>query len=258
MQLSHYQTPANALTERTILITGAGSGLGRALSLRLAALGATIILVGKTKKKLEEVYDEIEAQGSPQAAIFPMDLAKASEQDYAGLAHAVADNFTKLDGLILNAATLGQHGPVVHIELEQWQRAVQVNLTANFLFCKHFAGLLNIGEKSSLILVSDRLATHSRAYWSCYAAMKAAGENLIQTIADEWESNTRIYANTIQMPAMRTALRRQAFPAEDASSLPAPEQMTLPFEALCDPGQDWPRGNRLTWNFEDKTLSAAI
>ncbi len=255
MQLQNYQPQDGILTGRTILVTGAGSGLGRALSLRLARLGATIILVGKSKKKLEQVYDIIEAQDSPQAAIFPMDLAKAGEQDYVGLAHAVAENFTRLDGLILNAASLGQHGPVVHIELEQWQRAVQVNLSANFLFCKHFAGLLNVGDKSALIFVSDQLASRGRAYWSCYDAMKAATENLIQTSADEWEANTAIHANSIRLPAMQTMLRRQAFPAEDPTALPAPEDMTLPFVALCDPGQDWPRGQCLNWDFTAKSLS---
>jgi NAD(P)-dependent dehydrogenase (short-subunit alcohol dehydrogenase family) len=255
MKLTYYTPAPDILTGRTIMITGAGSGLGRALSLQLAQLGATIILVGKTKKKLEQVYDAIESQGSPQAAIFPMDLARAPEEEYFGLAHAVADNFTKLDGLILNAATLGQHGPVMHIELEQWQRAIQVNLTSNLLFCKHFAGLLNAGEKSSLIHISDQLVAQPRAYWSCYSTMKCATENLIQTVAQEWETNTAIYANSVELPAMQTPLRRQAFPAEDASVLPAPETMTLPFIALCDPGQVWPRGQRLNWDFQDKTLS---
>jgi NAD(P)-dependent dehydrogenase (short-subunit alcohol dehydrogenase family) len=255
MQLQQYHAQPEALADRTILITGAGAGLGRALALRLAKLGATIILVGKTKKKLEQVYDEIEALGSPQPAIFPMDLGKATEEEYFGLAHAVADNFTKLDGLILNAASLGQHGPVVHIELEQWHRAIQVNLTANFLFCKHFAGLLNVGAKSSLIFVSDTHSQHGRAYWSCYDTMKVAVENFIQTVADEWEANTSIHANSVSIPAMQSTLRRQAFPAEDPSGLPTPDLMTLPFEALCDPGQSWPRGKRLHWDSESKILS---
>ena len=255
MELTNYQPTPQVLKDRTILITGAGAGLGRALSLRLAELGATIILVGKTTKKLEQVYDEIEAAGGPQAAIFPMDLAKANEQEFIGLAQAIAQNFSKLDSVILNAATLGQHGPVVHLEIDQWQRAIQTNLTANFLFCKHFAGLLNVSEKSSLTFISDTLANQGRAYWACYSSMKAAMENLIEVVADEWESNTAIHANILQVSAMQTSLRRQAFPAEDPASLPDPALMTLPIVALCDPGQDWPRGQRLHWDFQHQKLS---
>jgi NAD(P)-dependent dehydrogenase (short-subunit alcohol dehydrogenase family) len=255
MDLKNYHPAKDTMKARTILITGAGAGLGRALALRLADLGATIILLGKTTKKLEQVYDEIEARGGPQPAIFPMDLAKADEQAFVGLADAVAQNFTKLDSLILNAATLGQHGPVIHLELEQWQRAIQTNLTANFLFCKHFAGLLNVGPKSSLTFVSDSLANQGRAYWGCYATMKAAVENLIQTVADEREANTAIHANIVQVPTMQTSLRRQAFPAEDPRSLPEPELMTTPFIALADPGQNWPRGQRLRWDSQSQTLT---
>jgi NAD(P)-dependent dehydrogenase (short-subunit alcohol dehydrogenase family) len=255
MDLSNYHPAKDAMRERTVLITGAGAGLGRALALALAELGATIILVGKTTKKLEKVYDEIEARGGPQPAIFPMDFAKADEQAYIGLAQAIAQNFSRLDSLILNAAILGQHGPVIHLELAQWQRAIQTNLTANFLFCKHFAGLLNVGDKSALTFVSDSIATRGRAYWACYASMKAATENLIQTVADEWETNTAIHANILQLPAMQTSLRRQAFPAEDPMALPEPDLMTLPFIALSDPGQNWPRGQRLSWDLQSQTLS---
>lgn len=247
LDLSTYQPATDALHERVILVTGAGDGLGRALSLSLAALGATIILVGKTTRKLEQVYDLIEAQGGPQAAIFPMDLAKVSEPDFIGLANAVQENFTALHGLVLNAAVLGQHSPVVHTDLAQWQRALQVNLTSQFLFSKHFAGLLNAAGRSSLLFVSDRLAEHGKAYWSSYASLKAAADHLMQTTADEWEANTQIHVNSIAPPAMQTALRRQAFPAEDPSSLPGPDQACKPFHYLLDPGNAWPRGERFSW-----------
>ena len=93
-------------------MTGAGDGLGRSTALEFARYGATIILLGKTQKKLESVYDEIEQQGSPQAVIMPMDLEKAGEENYQQLASAIHENFKQLDGLVLNAAILGQHGPM--------------------------------------------------------------------------------------------------------------------------------------------------
>ena len=71
-------TPApNLLASRRILITGAGDGIGRAAALACAQQGASIILLGRTAAKLEKVYDEIERQGWPEAAILPLDLATA-------------------------------------------------------------------------------------------------------------------------------------------------------------------------------------
>ncbi|MBW3567069.1 MAG: SDR family NAD(P)-dependent oxidoreductase, partial [Proteobacteria bacterium] len=64
----------DAMKDRIVLVTGAGDGIGRAVSLALAKRGATVILLGRTVKKLEKVYDEILAAGGPQPAIYPMDL----------------------------------------------------------------------------------------------------------------------------------------------------------------------------------------
>ncbi len=255
MDLNHYQPNSTTLKDKVILVTGAGSGLGRSLALTLAQAGATIILLGRLVKKLEKVYDEIEANNGPQPAIFPLDLAKASEEDYVQLATALHENFQRLDGLILNAAILGQHSPVTHLNLEQWQQALQVNLTANFLLLKHCSATLNVGEKSSVLYISDSLAKQSCAYWGCYAPTKAAMENLIQTTADEWETNTSIYLNSFDPGPLRTNLRRQAYPGEDADTIPPPESVCLPVTYLMDAAQNWPRAERLCWDPQAKLLT---
>ena len=77
-----YAAPAELLKNRIILITGAGDGIGRAAALSFAQHGATVILAGRTVKKLEAVYDQIEAAGFPQPAIFPINLEGAAPHDY--------------------------------------------------------------------------------------------------------------------------------------------------------------------------------
>ena len=67
-----YQAPADLLKDRIVMVTGAGSGIGRAAAKAYAAHGATVVLVGRTVSKLETVYDEIEAAGHPKPAIVPM------------------------------------------------------------------------------------------------------------------------------------------------------------------------------------------
>ncbi|MGL5397778.1 MAG: SDR family NAD(P)-dependent oxidoreductase, partial [Shewanella sp.] len=69
-----YQATKDLLKDKTILVTGAGAGIGRAAAIEFAKHGATVILLGKTVKKLEAVYDVIEQAGYPTPAIVPLDL----------------------------------------------------------------------------------------------------------------------------------------------------------------------------------------
>ena len=255
ISLAEYTPAENCLHDKIFLVTGSGDGFGRSLALNYARHGATIVLLGKTVKKLEQVYDEIEKQGGPQPAIIPMDLETAGESDYQQLADAIHDNFTRLDGLVLNAVTLGQHSPIVHTDLAQWSRSLQVNLTANFLFLKHCSGLLNQAERASVIYVSDQLALHGKAYWGTYATSKSACVNLMQTVSDEWESNTDIHINSIDPGAMNTALRRQAFPGEDPNLQPTAETAAYALLYFMDPGHSWPNGKHYSWDLAVQKLT---
>ncbi len=247
ISIAGYCPAATALQDKIIMVTGAGDGFGRSLALNFAKHGATIILLGKTIKKLEKVYDEIEKEGGSQPAIMPMDLEKAVESDYQQLAGAIHDNFKHLDGLVLNAAILGQHSPIVNIDLGQWTRGLQINLTANFLLLKHCSGLLNQADRSSIVYVSDQVALHGKAYWGTYATGKAACINLMQIVADEWESNTEIHVNSVDPGLMNTGLRRQAFPGEDPDQQPTPESAVNGLLYLMDPGHPWPSGKHYSW-----------
>jgi len=100
------------LKGRAILITGAGSGLGRALAVECARAGASVILSGRNGAKLDRVYDEIEAMGAPRPAIAVLDLAIATAVDYDGLARVIGEEFGKLDGLVHAAGLLGDRTPL--------------------------------------------------------------------------------------------------------------------------------------------------
>ena len=255
ISISDYRPAADALSGKTILLTAAADELGHSLSLELASHGATLILLDKSLKKLEKLYDEIEQSGKGKPILFPMDLEKASEQDFQTLAHGISDNCTQLDGLILNAAVLGQHSPIVNTSLEQWNRALQINLTANFLFFKHLSGVLNQAERASCIFVSDDVAEHGRAYWGTYATTKAACLNLIETICDEWDTNTRIHVNSINPGVLNTEIRRQAMPGENPELNPLPASVAKAFVYLLDPGMNWPNGKHFAWHAADGKLT---
>ncbi|HHW76870.1 MAG TPA: SDR family NAD(P)-dependent oxidoreductase, partial [Xanthomonadaceae bacterium] len=143
MTMKDYQPVADLLKERVILVTGAGDGIGRAVARRLAVHGATVILLGRTIRKLEQIYDEIEQVGAPKPAIYPMNLEGASPKDYVDLARVLDTEFGRLDGLLHNAALFEGLTPLANYDIELWYRILQVNLNAPFLLTQALLGLLN-------------------------------------------------------------------------------------------------------------------
>lgn len=231
----NYQPASSLLEGRTILITGAGGDIGAAVARSYAAHGATIILLGRTVKKLEQVYDQIVEAGHPQPAIYPMDLEGARDSDYYDLADTIEKEFSCLDGLLHNAARLDSLMPLEQYDLKIWARLMQVNLTAPFLLTHSCLPLLKKSADASVIFTSSRVAHHGRAYWGAYGVTKAGCDNLMQILADEVENHTNIRANSIDPGAVRSRMRRLAYPAEDASQLPGPEDILDAYLYLMGP-----------------------
>jgi len=219
-----YIVPNNLLVNKTILITGAGAGIGKALALRCAELGASVILLGKTVKKLEAVYDQIEAMNKQSAAILPVDLNGATEEHYKDLADTVLREYGQLDGLVHNASQLGVLSPFTQIESKMWNEVMQTNLTSTFLMTKYLIPVLSKANCSSIIFTTSSVGKLGRAYWGPYSVSKFAIEGMMQCIADEYE-NSSLRFNAINPGATRTAMRASAYPAEDVTLLKTPEQI---------------------------------
>lgn len=214
-----YQPRSDLLAERVILVTGAGDGLGRAAALSFARHGATVILLGRTQKKLEAVYDLIERDGGPKPLLMPVDLARARLADFVQIAQAIDSQFGRLDGLLHSAAQLGTLTPLALYDLDTWMQVMQVNLNAPYLLTRACLGVLGKAQDASVIFTTSDVARRGRAYWGAYAAAGAALENLAQVWSDELVTNTRIRINTIDPGPAPTALRAQAYPGEDPSAL---------------------------------------
>ncbi len=220
-------TPSQGLLEgRVILITGAGDGIGAAVAKDAAKHGATVILLGRTVKKLEAIYDIIEESGAPQPAIYPMNLEGASHKDYQDLATTIESEFGRLDGLLHNASLLGTLTPLAQYDIEQWYKLMQVNLNAPFIMTQALFELLKKSDDASVIFTSSSVGRKGRAYWGAYAVSKAGNESLMEIWADELAENTNIRMNTINPKATRTAMRSKAYPGEDPNTLPKPEAIT--------------------------------
>lgn len=220
-----YQAPKGLLNERIILVTGAGSGIGRAAALSFAEHGATVILLGRTEEKLEAVYDEIEAAGYPQPALIPFNLETASEEDYDNLAATLEQEFGRLDGLLNNASLLGLRTPLEDYEPSVWQQVMQVNVNSAFMLTQALLSLTEASADASIVFTSSSVGRKGRAYWGAYAVSKFATEGMMQVLADELEHLGNIRVNCINPGATRTNMRAAAYPGENPSSNPAAEEI---------------------------------
>lgn len=220
----NYSINSTTLTNKVILITGAGDGIGRQAALTYAKLGATVILLGKTVSKLEKVYDEIIEQGSLKPAIIPLDLKGATKKNYIDMSTTIADQFGKLDGALLNASMLGELTPFSQIHQQIWTDVMQVNVNSQFLLAQALIPTLQMSPSASLIFTSSTVGHKGRAFWGAYSVSKFAIEGMMQVIADEYDNST-IRTNAINPGGTRTSMRASAFPAEDKEKLPTPEDI---------------------------------
>lgn len=221
--MKNYKPAADILKQRTILVTGAGNGLGRATALAAAAHGATVILLGRNTHNLEKVYDEIEQAGHPLPAIYPLNLEGASYKDYQDLATVFEKEFGQLDGIVHNAAIYGQVTNLGAMDIETWYTVMQVNLNAPFMLTHACLELLKKSQDASIVFVTD---DKRRAYWGAYGASKAGLDGLMKILADELETNTNVRANSFNPGPIRTHMRTSTYPGENPQEVPTPDNVT--------------------------------
>ncbi len=232
--MKNYSAPADLLKGRTILITGAGQGLGRIAAIDYARHGATVILLGRSIRKLEQVYDEILAIGGPQPAIFPMDLAAATDADFAAMAQAIGYQIGRLDGILHCAAAFETLAPQALESVEGWMKLFKVNAAAPAAINRVCANYLEASEHAAVILVGESHGHAPVAYWGGFAVSKAALEAYFKVQADEWaDSPMRI--NLIIPGPLNTPQRAKTHPGEAKTSLPQPEDLVPQLLFLMGP-----------------------
>jgi NAD(P)-dependent dehydrogenase (short-subunit alcohol dehydrogenase family) len=221
--MEHYIAPPALLKGKTILVTGAGDGIGKAAALSFAKHGATVILLGRTTSKLEALYDEITGAGYPEPIIHPMDLQHASEEDFRVLGDTILEQFGSLEGLLHNAAVLGPRAPIEFYPHEAWMKVMQINVNAAYALSRALLPALQAAPAASVVFTSSSVGRKGRAYWGAYSVSKFAVEGLMQVLADELRQTSKVRVNSIDPGATRTNMRKDAYPAENPETLPSPE-----------------------------------
>lgn len=239
-----YQAPAGLLENRIILVTGAGDGIGRAAALAYARHGATVILLGRTIAKLEKVYDEIEAAGGPQPAIFPLNFEGATLKDYHDMAQTLDSEFGRLDGILHNAGLLGRITPFEQYNPELWAQVMQVNINGPIWMTQALLPLIEASDDASVIFTSSSVGRKGRAYWGAYSVSKFATEGFMEVLADELDNKPNIRINTLNPGATLTKMRRNAYPGEDPETLRTPEDIMPTYLWLMGPDSKGVNGEK--------------
>ncbi len=230
------QTNTQALKGRHILVTGGGYGIGRDAALTYAAAGATVLLLGRTTEALNDTYDMIEAAGYPQAAVLPFDLENKDEDAFIELAGLIQEHFGHLDGLLLNAAVLGQRTTLDNYHWDTWQKVMQINVNGQFALTKHCLPLLRSAPNdASIVLTTSSVGHKGKAFWGAYSVSKFATEGLMQVLADELENTSQIRVNCINPGATRTSMRAAAYPAENPATVIEAQQIMDIYLHLMSP-----------------------
>lgn len=209
---------------KVFLVTGVTGGLGSALALELTKQGHNVVLSGRNMAKLEALYDLLDAEGTAQPSLYPIDLAGAMAEDYAELATILKREYGRLDGIAHCAAELGITTPMDVYPADIWQRVMKVNCNAAFMMTAACMSLLKETGNASITFTVDPKNT---AFWGAYACSKAALLTMAQVLADETEGlrddtdTPRVAVNAVYPGPMRTKLRSIAYSGERPEQSPA-------------------------------------
>lgn len=214
------QPAAGDFTDRVILVTGAGQGIGQAAALALAQAGATVVLMGRNEKKLAKVYDAIEAAGGPRPAAVPMDLAKAGEAELTQLGVVLNKEFGRLDGILHAANGFAHLSPLSNQKLDEWMEQFRVNVAAPFAMTRALLPLLAAAPDASVLVLGETHGLDPKAYWGGYAVSKAGQQTWVKIAADEWDNQENLRINLLVPGPIHSPFRTKTHPAEAWSTLP--------------------------------------
>jgi len=225
INLRNYNPIKDVLKGKKILITGAGTDIGKEAAIKFAKHGARTILLGKTEKNLKEVYDIIVQKSYPEPSLQLMDFEHATPKDYLSLFEAIKDKYGLLDGLLNSVTILGEKKPLSQYSYAIWRKVLTINLDSAFYLTQSLLPLLELSDSASIIFSSSDEGKKGRAFWGAHSVSKFGIEGLMQILADELENTSNIQVNSINPGKIKSELRLKSFPAEDPRSLILPKDI---------------------------------
>jgi NAD(P)-dependent dehydrogenase (short-subunit alcohol dehydrogenase family) len=241
------------LNDKTVLITGAGRGIGRALALAFAREGSNIIICSRSSSELEPVAQEVRALGARVLAK-PCDVSVSSQ--VSAFVAAGVKEFRQIDVLINNAGILGPIKPLVEVSDAEWKAVLAANLDSVFFVTREvLRSSMRPRGKGCVINISSGQGRKASANWGPYAASKFGLEGLTKAWTEETrDRGIRFYS--VNPTATRTAMRAEAVPGENPSSLKSPETVVEAFLTLAGDDCKLPTGTAAWLNRESGRLES--
>lgn len=193
------------VSNKTVIVTGAGRGIGKSIALGFAAAGANVVLCSRTDKQLENVADEIIGLGQ-KAVVVPCDVTKAD--DIENVVKVAIENFGQIDVLVNNAGMTFKK-PAIDLELDDWNKIIAVNLTGVFSFTKRVGKEMIKQKHGKIINISSVAAKLGIKGSIAYCASKGGLDMLTKTFALEWAEH-EIQVNGVAPAYIETPLIKAA------------------------------------------------
>ena len=188
--------------DRTYLVTGGGSGIGKGVAAGLVAAGASVMIVGRNADRLAAAVEDIKAEGG-EVRYEPADVT--NEDEVTRAVDAATAWHGRLDGVVHCAGGSETIGPITQVDSQLWRRAVDLNVNGTMYVLKHSARQMVRGGGGSFVGISSIAASNTHRWFGAYGVSKSALDHLMQLAADELGASW-VRVNSIRPGLIRTEL----------------------------------------------------
>jgi NAD(P)-dependent dehydrogenase (short-subunit alcohol dehydrogenase family) len=195
-----------SLADRTYIVTGGGSGIGKGVAAAIVASGGNAMLVGRNAERLASVTDELNSKAGDGDGSVIYEPADVTNEDEVGrMVEAATAWHGRLNGVVHCAGGSETIGPITQVDSEAWRRTVDLNVNGSMYVLKHSAREMVRGGGGSFVGISSIAASNTHRWFGAYGVSKSAIDHLMQLGADELGASS-VRVNSIRPGLIRTEL----------------------------------------------------
>jgi NAD(P)-dependent dehydrogenase (short-subunit alcohol dehydrogenase family) len=189
--------------DRTYLVTGGGSGIGKGVAVRLVSSGASVMIVGRNADRLAAAVEEIDAAKAGGGAIRYEPADVTNEDEVAHVVEAATAWHGRLHGAVHCAGGSLTIGPLTQMDSDAWRRTVDLNINGSMYVLKHCAREMVRGGGGSFVGISSIASSNTHRWFGAYGVTKAGLDHLMMLAADELGPSW-VRVNSIRPGLIRT------------------------------------------------------